>query len=159
MTAPTFEKLQPPKQGTRASVDATGRWQIPDDPIVCLLRGDGIGRDVGAASGITTCAVKVLDAAVALGSRIYHGQVESAPCVGCHGTDAKGSPLGPDLTSGKWLWGDDSLASITHTITVGVPKPKEYGAPMPPMGGAQLSPSEVSAVAAYVWALSHRGVH
>jgi hypothetical protein len=27
---------------------------------------------------------------------------------------------------------------------------------MPPMGGAQLSPSEVSAVAAYVWALSHQ---
>jgi hypothetical protein len=27
---------------------------------------------------------------------------------------------------------------------------------MPPMGGKQLSPSEVSAVAAYVWALGHR---
>ena len=26
---------------------------------------------------------------------------------------------------------------------------------MPPMGGAQLSPSEVSAVADYIWALSH----
>lgn len=27
---------------------------------------------------------------------------------------------------------------------------------MPPMGGAQLSPSEVSALAAYIWALNHR---
>jgi hypothetical protein len=27
---------------------------------------------------------------------------------------------------------------------------------MPPMGGAELSPSELSAVAAYVWALGHR---
>jgi hypothetical protein len=27
---------------------------------------------------------------------------------------------------------------------------------MPPMGGAQLSSSEVSAVADYIWALSHR---
>jgi hypothetical protein len=27
---------------------------------------------------------------------------------------------------------------------------------MPPMGGAQLSPSEVAAVTSYVWALSHR---
>jgi mono/diheme cytochrome c family protein len=26
---------------------------------------------------------------------------------------------------------------------------------MPPMGGAQLSPEQVSAVAAYVWALGH----
>jgi mono/diheme cytochrome c family protein len=55
----------------------------------------------------------------------------------------------------KWLWGDGSLASITQIIASGVPKPKEYGAPMPPMGGPDLTSSEVSAVAAYVWALSH----
>src|SRR5262245_37477961 len=64
MTAPTYEKLTPPTTGTRVTVDSTGKWNIPDDPIVCLLRGDGIGRDVGGAPGITTCAVKVLDAAV-----------------------------------------------------------------------------------------------
>ena len=80
----------------------------------------------------------------------------SAPCAGCHGTNAKGTPLGPDLTSGKWLWGDGSLASIAQTITDGVPHPKEYGPPMPPMGGAQLSHPELSAVAAYVWALGHQ---
>lgn len=93
---------------------------------------------------------------VELGSRIYHGQAASAPCAGCHGTNAKGTPLGPDLTGGKWLWGDGSLASITRTITNGVPKPKEYGPPMPPMGGAQLSQPELAAVAAYVWALGHQ---
>ncbi|HEY7156502.1 MAG TPA: NADP-dependent isocitrate dehydrogenase [Gemmataceae bacterium] len=64
MTAPTYEKLTPPRQGTRVTVDQSGRWQIPDDPIVCLLRGDGIGRDVGDAPGITSCAVRVLDAAI-----------------------------------------------------------------------------------------------
>src|SRR6516164_1120756 len=64
MTAPSYEKLSPPKSGTRATIDASGKWQIPNDPIVCLLRGDGIGRDVGATPGITTCAVRVLDAAV-----------------------------------------------------------------------------------------------
>jgi glucose/arabinose dehydrogenase/mono/diheme cytochrome c family protein len=93
---------------------------------------------------------------VALGKRIYDGEVASAPCAGCHGTDGKGSPQGPDLTSGKWLWGDGSLAAIAHTITVGVPQPREYGAPMPPMGGAQLSAAQLSALAAYVWALGHR---
>ncbi len=71
MTAPTYEKLSPPKQGTRVTVDAKGRWDIPDDPIVCLLRGDGIGRDVGNAPGITTCAVRVLDAAV---DKAYKGK-------------------------------------------------------------------------------------
>jgi glucose/arabinose dehydrogenase/cytochrome c5 len=93
---------------------------------------------------------------VALGDRIYHGQVGGAPCEGCHGANAKGTPLAPDLTNGKWLWGDGSLASITKIITDGVPNPKNYRSPMPPLGGAQLSPSETSAVAAYVWALSHR---
>jgi isocitrate dehydrogenase len=65
MTGPTYEKLTPPKSGTRVTVDANGKWNIPNDPIVCLLRGDGIGKDVGGAPGITTCAVRVLDAAVA----------------------------------------------------------------------------------------------
>ncbi len=63
MTAPTYDKITPPKEGTRVTVDG-GKWKFPDDPIVCLLRGDGIGRDVGNVPGITTCAVKVLDAAV-----------------------------------------------------------------------------------------------
>jgi isocitrate dehydrogenase len=71
MTAPTYEKLTSPSQGTRVRVDAAGRWHIPDDPIVVLIRGDGIGRDVGSAPGITTCAVRVLDAAVA---RAYKGK-------------------------------------------------------------------------------------
>jgi isocitrate dehydrogenase len=71
MAAPTYEKLTPPTTGSRVSVDSQGHWQIPDDPIVCLLRGDGIGRDVGSAPGITTCAVRVLDAAVA---RAYQGK-------------------------------------------------------------------------------------
>jgi isocitrate dehydrogenase len=64
MAAPSYEKVSPPQHGNRVTVDAHGRWKIPDDPIVCLIRGDGIGRDVGSAPGITTCAVRVLDAAV-----------------------------------------------------------------------------------------------
>src|SRR5256885_6816519 len=71
MTAPTYQKLQAPRQGTRVTVDGNGRWNIPDDPIVCLLRGDGIGQDVGNVPGITTCAVKVLDAAV---EKAYKGK-------------------------------------------------------------------------------------
>lgn len=70
MTAPTFEKLAAPRHGSRVTVDANG-WHIPDDPVVCLIRGDGIGRDVGTAPGITTCAVRVLDAAV---EKTYRGK-------------------------------------------------------------------------------------
>ena len=91
---------------------------------------------------------------VALGQRVFLGQVGAATCEGCHGSDAKGTPLGPDLTSGKWLWGDGSLRAITRRIVDGVPSPKEHSGAMPPMGGAQLSPQDLAAVAAYVWAIS-----
>jgi glucose/arabinose dehydrogenase len=96
-------------------------------------------------------------AAVALGERIYRGEVGGAPCTGCHGPDGSGSPLGPPLTANKWQWGDGSVAGIAKTIAAGVPQPKAYRAPMPPMGGAQLTAQQVSALAAYVWSLSHRG--
>jgi glucose/arabinose dehydrogenase/mono/diheme cytochrome c family protein len=117
---------------------------------------EGIHPDAGSQAVALPTPPGATAEEVALGSRIYDGQVASAPCAGCHGTNGKGSPQGPDLTSGKWLWGDGSFAAITHTITVGVPRPKEYGAPMPPKGGADLSSSEVAAVAAYAWALGHR---
>jgi glucose/arabinose dehydrogenase/mono/diheme cytochrome c family protein len=91
---------------------------------------------------------------VVLGDRIFHGQVGGATCTGCHGSAATGSPLGPNLTNNRWFWSDGSGAGIAATIRVGVPHPKNYRAPMPPMGGAQLTADQVSAVAAYVWALS-----
>jgi len=93
---------------------------------------------------------------IALGYRIYQGQVGGAGCTGCHGVKGTGTPLGPDLTKNEWMWSDGSLAGILKVITDGVPKPKQYRSPMPPMGGAQLSDTQASAVAAYVWALSHK---
>ena len=92
---------------------------------------------------------------VALGARIYRGQVGGAACTGCHGESGQGTPLGPDLTGKKWLWSDGSYAGIKKTITEGVMQPKQYRSPMPPMGGAQLTPDQISALAAYVWSLSH----
>ena len=94
---------------------------------------------------------------VALGARIYRGQTGGASCTGCHGANAEGSPLGPALSgkNKKWLWSDGSYAGIAKTITEGVSQPKNYRSPMPPMGGAQLTPDQVKAVAAYIWSLSH----
>jgi len=92
---------------------------------------------------------------IALGSRIYHGEVADGTCTGCHGENGTGTTLGSDLTKNKWLWSDGSWAGITKTITNGVAKPKHYRSPMPAMGGSQLTPDQASAVGAYVWALSH----
>jgi mono/diheme cytochrome c family protein len=94
---------------------------------------------------------------IALGDSIFHGQVGGGTCFACHGQDAKGSSVGPNLTDSEWLNTDGSLEGIIKTIQSGVPKPKKAPAPMPPMGGASLTPEQVRAVAAYEYSLSHGG--
>ena len=116
---------------------------------------EGIHPDAGAPKltpppGATTDQVD-------LGAKIFSGEVAGATCAGCHGADGIGTPVGPALTTGKWLWGDGSLGAITHTIEKGVAEPKEHAGAMPPMGGVELSKDQLAAVAAYVWVLGHRG--
>jgi glucose/arabinose dehydrogenase/mono/diheme cytochrome c family protein len=134
-----------------ASAEAGGVVAAPANP------PEGTDANAGtAASANPPVPDGATSEMVALGDRIYHGQVGGASCTGCHGTNGTGSPLGPALTSQKWLWGDGSFAGILKVITSGVPQPKQYRSPMPPMGGAQLSADQASALAAYVWGLSHR---
>lgn len=93
---------------------------------------------------------------VVLGSRLYHAQGDTTTtCVGCHGSHATGTPLGPDLTDAQWLWNDGSVAGIAKTIGDGVPQPKQYRNPMPAMGGAQLATEQITAIATYIWAVGH----
>ncbi len=112
------------------------------------------GRTVLASLPVPPGATKE---ELALGDRIFHGEEAGGTCTGCHGSDAKGSPQAPSLINGKWLQSDGSLERITRTIRDGVPKPTNYSVPMPPRGGAPLTDSDVAAVAAYVWAISHPG--
>jgi len=97
----------------------------------------------------------VSPAELALGDQIFHGKARGGTCVGCHGSDGKGSAVGADLTDGKWLWGDGSLTAISKTIADGVEKPKQHIGAMPPLGGSALSPADLKAVSAYVWAIGH----
>ena len=112
---------------------------------------EGTNPDAGSALPVPPGFTAV---AVALGDRIYHGAVGGASCTGCHGNDGAGTPLGPNLRDHAWSWSDGSVTGIARTIAQGVAQPKQYRAPMPAMGGAQLSADQVSALAAYVWALS-----
>jgi len=111
----------------------------------------------GPASGAAAAALPVPPGSsaqqVAAGDKLYH----SSSCAGCHGSNAGGSPVGPDLTSGKYLWGDGSVAALSATITSGVSMPKQYRQAMPAKGGAQLSDAEVQSLAAYIWATAHAG--
>lgn len=87
------------------------------------------------------------------GRKVFDGK---GICYTCHGVGGKGTPLGPDLTDAEWINTDGSLEGIEAIVKSGVPKPVKHPAPMPPMGGAKLSPEEVAAVAAYVHSLSQK---
>jgi isocitrate dehydrogenase len=56
--APKFKKLAPPA-GSTITADAKGKLKVPNDPVIPVIVGDGIGRDIMKATR------RVLDAAVA----------------------------------------------------------------------------------------------
>jgi cbb3-type cytochrome c oxidase subunit III len=80
-------------------------------------------------------------------------QIFATTCFACHGPDAKGTQLAPNLTDAEWLHGDGTYDFIIKTVTDGVPTPKNAPAPMAPKGGANLTDEQVRAVSAYVWSL------
>ncbi|TGG95658.1 NADP-dependent isocitrate dehydrogenase [Natronospirillum operosum] len=53
-----YQKIQVPSEGTKISVGANGALNVPNDPIIPYIEGDGIGVDV------TPPMMAVLDAAV-----------------------------------------------------------------------------------------------
>lgn len=85
------------------------------------------------------------------GQRLY-GTV----CVACHAGAGAGTVAAPSLNDGGWLNISGSFDEIVGVIQAGVPQPREFAAPMPPMGGGSFSPEQVRAIAAYVFALSHQ---
>ena len=107
----------------------------------------GTGAAAGGAGGGGSAQLS------ALGDSVFHGQAGGGTCYVCHGQDGKGTGVGPNLTDGEWLNTDGTLEGITKVVQSGVPTPKQAPAPMPPMGGASLSPDQVKAVATYVHGL------
>jgi glucose/arabinose dehydrogenase/mono/diheme cytochrome c family protein len=139
-----------------AQVAAAATPPGSQSPSNAELPPEGIHPDAGKSAAVLPVPPGSSPQQVALGARVFEGQVGGATCAGCHGSDGKGSGIGADLTAGKWLWSDGSLSGIQQTITTGVPHPKEHNGVMPPMGGVQLSQDDLKAVAAYVWALGHQ---
>jgi glucose/arabinose dehydrogenase/cytochrome c553 len=147
----------------RITYNGDGRDQVASAPAAVAnaeaaqnpLPPEGIHPDAGRADQTFPVPPGATKDELALGDRIFHGQASEGTCSGCHGADASGSPQGPSLTSGHWMWSDGSLAGIRETIEKGVPEPKQYEGVMPPLGGAPLSKKDLDAVAAYVWAIDH----
>ena len=80
----------------------------------------------------------------------------SGVCFTCHGPGGVGTALAPNLTDDEWVNfparpTEDEMVALIKT---GVPTPKQHPAPMPPMGGAQLTDDQIRAVAQYVLSLS-----
>lgn len=82
-----------------------------------------------------------------LGDRIFHGEAARGTCFQCHGWDGKGTATGNDLTNGSLNWGE-SFAQIKATILNNMK--------LAPGQDGDLTPADVDAVTAYVWALVHQ---
>jgi mono/diheme cytochrome c family protein len=89
------------------------------------------------------------------GQTIFAGST----CVACHGPQAGGTALAPDLTDGVWLnveAGQPLESQIAAVIRTGVAAPKDpaHTAPMPPMGGGTFTDDQIAALAAYIVSLN-----
>lgn len=156
--------------------DVKGRiWRVtwqgsPDAPLVSAAvavapdaqadetgDADAAGKRDAGDSGDAVLPSGFTAEQVALGRRIYQGEAKGGTCVGCHGSDGRGSSVGPGVAGPDWIWSDGSVPSLAKVIAAGVPKPRKSGGVMPPNGGSPLTAEETEAVAAYVWTLAHGG--
>jgi len=94
----------------------------------------------------------VTPAMVERGYTAFHGE---GLCATCHGASA-GGLLGPSLADSEWWHAAGSYLSILRQVLVGVPEGQSLsGEEMPPRGGSAIGESDVIAVSAYVWRVSH----
>ena len=102
----------------------------------------------GEAQQEVTLAAGVTQAQFDQGRQLFTGQ---GGCQACHGPNATGTQLAPDLTDANWLHvPGPQVEPIAQVIRTGVPVPAEFPAPMPPMGGASLDAEQIQALAGYV---------
>ena len=80
------------------------------------------------------------------GDRVFHGEAANGQCSVCHGVDGKGTTNGNDLTAGMFIWSDGSVKELKRSIL--------HNMAVAPGRDGDLNPSDIDAVAAYVWAIS-----
>lgn len=96
----------------------------------------------------------VTAAMVAEGKTVFEG---TGICSSCHGPAGEGIPnLGASLTDDEWLHSEGDYQGVVQTVMTGVTADKSSsGVPMPARAGTNITDSQVNAVSAYVWTLSH----
>jgi mono/diheme cytochrome c family protein len=137
----------------RSAMAALGRPNYPRADVIDLPEAppeEAVPAEPIAAADLPPGVTQEM---LASGRQLFEGR---GNCFSCHGMNAGGGPLGPDLRDGEWIHIDGSMASLEQVIIDGVQQPQQYPAAMPAMGGAQLSAQEVEAIAAYIYALNPR---
>jgi mono/diheme cytochrome c family protein len=120
-------------------------------------RSSGAGAGTGTAAKPATPA-EVTPARVALGDSLFN----NGGCMRCHGAKGVGAQNGPALNDAMWdQLTTGSYDEIRGLIVSGVPKEKIKVTTRPNAMGARggrmnLNDEQISAVAAYVWTLSHK---
>lgn len=106
--------------------------------------------DTGAATG-GQLPEGVTQEMVAAGQQIFTG---AGGCQACHGPDASGTPLAPNLRDNEWLnISGRNYEEIVNIIKSGVDPARQHPAPMPPRGGSNITDEQVNQVAAYIMSL------
>ncbi|RME51135.1 MAG: NADP-dependent isocitrate dehydrogenase, partial [Deltaproteobacteria bacterium] len=100
-----FKHLKPPARGERIVLGSDGKLQVPDEPVIPFIEGDGTGPDIWRAS------VRVFDAAV---EKSYGGRRKIAWFEVLAGEKAFN-------TVGEWL-PDDTLTAFRQYL-VGIKGP------------------------------------
>ena len=119
----------------------------------CAVMAPGAEGDAGAGhrmpngAGGRGMARIPMNADRERGRRIFTSR---GNCHACHGSDARGTRLAPDLMDDEWLHGAGSARDIHRVMMHGVPAPKVHPAPMPPMGGAELTMEDVHDLTAFI---------
>lgn len=126
--------------------------------VFAACRSGGAGATgAGTAAKIVT-PPEVTPAAVALGDSLFN----NGGCMRCHGAKGVGAANGPVLADTQWdQLTTGSFEEIRAIIVSGVPKDKFKVASrpnaMPARGGRMnLNDTQITAVSAYVWTLSHK---
>jgi mono/diheme cytochrome c family protein len=113
--------------------------------------------DAPAAPAIGTATAAQLPPGVTAQMISQGQQLYGTVCVACHGAGGVGGPLGPALNDQNWIHITGEYEEILNITRTGVAQPREYPAPMPPMGGGNFNDEQLRAIAAYVYNISHGG--
>ncbi|MGE3975687.1 MAG: isocitrate dehydrogenase (NADP(+)) [Bdellovibrionales bacterium] len=96
----SYEKIKVPTQGQKIKIGTNGKIEVPNQPIINFIEGDGTGPDIWAAS------VRVLDAAV---EKAYGGKKKIQWCEIYAGEKAV------KTYNGQWL-PDETLAAMKEFV-------------------------------------------